>query len=178
MTRHHWLIAAIVLQLGVLALEYLGSVWPLWTGERGRLEIEPVDPRSMFRGNYARLGYSVASVDTSLFSGPSERLRKGEVVYVALEQEDESWRAAGIQLSKPASGVFLRGRLQHNWSADDSSFRVRYGIEAWFAPKVKAIEIEQATRRARSNNARAYAVVAVAGSGRAALARLDLPPEK
>jgi len=175
MTRHHWLIAAIVLQLGVLALEYLGSVWPLWTGERVRLEIEPVDPRSMFRGNYARLGYSVASVNTSLFSGPSERLRKGEVVYVVLEQEDESWRAGGIQLSKPVSGVFLRGRLQRNWSADQSSFGVRYGIEAWFAPRETAIEIEQATRRRQGEDARAFAEIAIASSGRAALVELDLP---
>ena len=36
--------AAIALQLSVLATEYLGSVWPLWTGERVRLEIVPVDP--------------------------------------------------------------------------------------------------------------------------------------
>ena len=27
MTRLHWLIAAIALQIGVLATEYLGSVW-------------------------------------------------------------------------------------------------------------------------------------------------------
>jgi uncharacterized membrane-anchored protein len=175
MNRRHWIHAAIVLQLGVLATEYLGSVWPIWTGERVRLEIEPVDPRSMFRGNYARLGYTIASVDTSLFSGPSERLRKGEVVYVVLEQADESWRAARIQLSKPASGVFLRGRLRDGWSADDSSFRVRYGIEAWFAPREKAIAIEQSTRRQQGEGARAFAEIAVASSGRAALVELDLP---
>ena len=175
MTRHHWLIAAIALQLGVLAMEYLGSIWPLWTGERVRLEIVPVDPRSMFRGNYARLDYTVANVDASLFSGPKERLRKGEVVYVVLEQRDESWRAAGIQLGKPESEVFPRGRLQRNWNADQSSFAVRYGIEAWFAPREKAIEIEQATRRQQGEGSRAFAEVAIASSGRAALVELDLP---
>jgi uncharacterized membrane-anchored protein len=94
---------------------------------------------------------------------------------VALEQGDESWRAGGIQLSKPASGVFLRGRLRQNWSADHSSFRVRYGIEAWFAPRETAIEIEQATRRRQEEGARAFAEVAIASSGRAALVELDLP---
>jgi uncharacterized membrane-anchored protein len=174
-THLHWIVAAIVLQLGVLATEYLGSVWPLWTGERVRLEIVPVDPRSMFRGNYARLNYTVANIDSSLFSGAEKRLRKGEVVYVVLEQQDETWRAAGIQLGKPDAEVFLRGRLQRNWNADQSSFAVRYGIEAWFAPRDKAIEIEQATRRQQGEGARAFAEVAVAASGRAALVELDLP---
>jgi uncharacterized membrane-anchored protein len=129
----------------------------------------------MFRGNYARLNYTVANIDSSLFSGAEKRLRKGEVVYVVLEQQDETWRAAGIQLGKPDAEVFLRGRLQRNWNADQSSFAVRYGIEAWFAPRDKAIEIEQATRRQQGEGARAFAEVAVAASGRAALVELDLP---
>jgi uncharacterized membrane-anchored protein len=176
MSRLHWLIAAVALQLGVLAMEFLGSVWPLWTGDEVRLEITPVDPRSMFRGNYARLAYTVATVESKLFEGPEKRLRKGEVVYVFLEQgEGEVWHATRVQLEQPLSGLFLRGRLTRTWPGTEQPLRVRYGIEAWFAPKAKALEIEQATRRRQGEDARAYAVVAVSGSGRAALARLDLP---
>ena len=176
MNRSHWLMVAVALQLGVLAMEYFGSVWPLWTGEEVRLEIAPVDPRSMFRGNYARLAYTVASVDASLFEGPTQTLRKGEVVYVFLEEgESGVWHATRVQLEQPLSGLFLRGRLTQTWPGTEQSLRVRYGIEAWFAPKEKALEIEQATRRRQGEDARAYAVVAVAGSGHAALARLDLP---
>ncbi len=176
MTRLHWLMAAIALQLGVLAMEYLGSVWPLWTGEEVRLEIVPLAPRSLFRGNYARLAYTVASVDSRLFEGPGKRLRKGEVVYVFLEEgEGQVWHATRVQLEPPLSGLFLRGRLTQTWPGNQQALRIRYGIEAWFAPKEKALEIEQATRRRQGEERRAYAVVAVAGSGRAALARLDLP---
>jgi len=176
MTRSHWLIAAIALQLGVLATEYLGSVWPLWTGEEVRLEIAPVDPRSMFRGNYARLAYTAATLDSKLFEGADKRLRKGEVVYVFLEEgEGKVWHATRIQREQPLSGLFLRGRLTQTWPGTEQPLRVRYGIEAWFAPKAKALEIEQAARRGQGEGARAYAVVAVSGSGRAALARLDLP---
>jgi uncharacterized membrane-anchored protein len=175
MTRLHWLMAAIALQLGVLATEYLGSVWPLWTGEEVRLEIVPVDPRSMFRGNYARLAYTVASVDSKLFEGSEEMLRKGEVVYVFVEEgEGEVWHATRVQLEEPLSGLFLRGRLSQTWQGTEQPLRVRYGIEAWFAPKAKALEIEEAAR-SRPGDERAYAVIAVSGSGRAALARLDLP---
>jgi uncharacterized membrane-anchored protein len=176
MTRLHWLMAAIVLQLGVLAMEYLGSVWPLWTGEEVRLEIAPVDPRSMFRGNYARLAYTVASVDAKLFEGSEEMLRKGEVVYVFVEEgEGEVWHATRVQLEQPLSGLFLRGRMIRAWSHDEQPLQIRYGIEAWFAPKEKALEIEAAARRSQGEGERAYAVIAVSGSGRAALARLDLP---
>jgi uncharacterized membrane-anchored protein len=175
MTRLHWLMAAIALQLGVLAMEYLGSVWPLWTGDEVRLEIAPVDPRSMFRGNYARLAYTVATIDSKLFEGSTKTLRKGEVVYVFLEEgEGEVWHATRVQLEEPLSGLFLRGRLTQTWPGTAQPLRIRYGIEAWFAPKEKALEIEQATRR-QGEGAHAYAVVAVAGSGRATLARLDLP---
>jgi len=176
MTRLHWLIAAIALQLGVLALEYLGSVWPLWTGEEVRLEIAPVDPRSLFRGNYARLAYTVGSVDSKLFEDPDRKLRKGEVVYVFVEEgEGEVWHATRVQLDEPLSGLFLRGRLIHAWSQNEQPLQIHYGIEAWFAPKAKALEIEAAARRRPGEEARAYAVVAVSDSGRAALARLDLP---
>ena len=176
MTRLHWLMAAIALQLGVLAMEYLGSVWPLWTGDEVRLEIAPVDPRSMFRGNYARLAYTVASVDAKLFEGSEEMLRKGEVVYVFVEEgEGEVWHATRVQLEQPLSGLFLRGRMIRAWSHDEQPLQIRYGIEAWFAPKEKALEIEAAARRSQGEGERAYAVIAVSGSGRAALARLDLP---
>ncbi|MEE8164731.1 MAG: GDYXXLXY domain-containing protein [Myxococcota bacterium] len=176
MTHLRWLMVAIALQLGVLAMEYLGSVWPLWTGEEVRLEIAPVDPRSLFRGNYARLAYTVASVESGLFEGPGKRLRKGEVVYVFLEEgENEVWHATRVQLEPPLSGLFLRGRLTQTWAGNTDPLRIRYGIEAWFAPKEKALEIERATRRRPGEEGRAYAIVSVAGSGRAALARLDLP---
>lgn len=176
MTRLHWLIAAVALQFAVLSMEYLGSVWPLWTGEEVRLQIAPVDPRSLFRGNYARLTYTVATVESKLFAGPKRTVRKGEVVYVFLEEaEDDVWHATRVQLEQPLSGLFLRGRLTQTWPGTEQPLRVRYGIEAWFAPKEKALAIEQAVRRRQGQEARAYAVVAVSRSGRAALARLDLP---
>ena len=176
MTRSHWLMAAVALQLGVLATEYLGSVWPLWTGEEVRLEIVPVDPRSMFRGNYARLAYTVATVDSKLFEGLDKKLRKGEIVYVLIEEgESEVWSATRVQLEEPLSGLFLRGRLTQTWPGTERPLRIRYGIEAWFASKAKALEIEQAARRRPGDEEHAYAVIAVSRSGRAALARLDLP---
>jgi uncharacterized membrane-anchored protein len=60
---------AIAFQIVVLAGEYLGAVYPLWTGQEIKLKIVPVDPRSLFRGNYARLGYSISTVDLKEWRG-------------------------------------------------------------------------------------------------------------
>ena len=62
-------------------------------------------------------------------------------------------------LEPPADGVFLRGRLTRN----HPPYRVRYGIEAFFAPKEKALPLEEDLRNG------GIAVLMVAGNGRTAL---------
>jgi uncharacterized membrane-anchored protein len=142
MKRTPWFALAILLQLGVLAGEYLSSVWPTWKGERVLLRVAPVDPRSWFSGHYARLDYDIASIPRELYGGAEPRLRAGEVVYVALERRDEWWQASALTLEPPEQGVFLRGRLEFPWFGE-ADLRVRYGIEAWFAPPEEAQAIER-----------------------------------
>ena len=188
MKRTHWLALAAGLQLVVLAGEYLGSVWPAWTGERVTLRVQPVDPRSWFSGNYARLDYEIAMIPETSYRGDERRLREGEVVYVQLEPDGESWRAASVGLEPPAEGRFLRGRLQYSWHGY-GDLRVRYGIEAWFAPKEEALAIEQSIAETGFRGGdfggmseepgeampprSVLAEVAVTSSGRAALVGLD-----
>jgi uncharacterized membrane-anchored protein len=188
MNRFVLLVLAAAFQLVVLAWEYLGSRWPEWTGERVTLAVRPVDPRSWFSGNYAELTYDVATLEPALYSGSDATLREGEVVYVALEKEGDVWQATRLTLDPPQSGTFLRGRLEQRWSSG-SAFRVRYGIEAWFAPKEKALAIERAVRQAGpawpgwfggdgtslepQSPVRAH--VAITASGKAGLLDLELP---
>lgn len=155
------LAAAILLQLGVLAGEYLGAVYPLWSGQEIRLKTRPVDPRSLFRGNYARLGYAISRIELD------EPARSGEVVYVSLRPgKDGLHEFAGASLQRPTEGVFLRGRLQHRpWRGEQTD--VLYGIEAWFAPKEKALELERKLRDG------AVAVIMVADNGRATLKAIE-----
>ena len=49
----------IAFQIFVLAGEYTNAVYPLWTGQEIKLKTVPVDPRSLFRVNYARLRYEI-----------------------------------------------------------------------------------------------------------------------
>lgn len=172
MKRRYLLFCAIALQVAVLGGEYLNSVWPAWTGRRITLDVVPVDPRSWFSGNYARLDYEVARLSSSLYRGPRGPLRKGEVVYVALEPAGEVWHAVAVFLEPPTSGTFLRGRLVISWHGE-SELWVRYGIEAWYAPKEVAEAIERSVFATREGEVPVRAEVAVTESGRAALVGLD-----
>ncbi len=157
------LLAVIIFQTCVLAGEYLGAVYPLWTGKAIKLRTQPIDPRSLFRGNYARLRYDIASIPSADFNHP-DRLRNGEVIYVTLKDESNGiYSYASVSLDKPANGVFIRGRIANDsWRHTALSYHVKYGIEAYFAPKQKAIALER-----KLGNA--LAVVMVADNGRATL---------
>lgn len=154
------LMAALGLQVAVMAGVFVGGVYPLWVGQEIRLETRPVDPRDLFRGNYARLGYDFSTVETP-------DLRPGEVVYLPLEKQPNEalWRGGEPQASEPETGLYLRGRVSGQpWSTGNT---VKYGIEALFAPKEKALQLERELRDG------AVAVVKVAANGRAALVAVE-----
>jgi uncharacterized membrane-anchored protein len=158
------LCAAIAFQLLVLTGMYVSAALPLWTGTEIKIKTIPVDPRSMFRGNYARLRYEISQLDTELFPDSSE-LRNGEVVFVTLKQGDkELYEYAAVTLDKPDSGIFLRGRIENrHYEEKVKYFRIKYGIEAFFAAKEKALQLESDLR------AGGIAVLMVSRGGKARL---------
>lgn len=158
------LIAAIALQFLVLTGMYVSAALPLWTGQEIRIKTVPVDPRSLFRGNYARLGYDISRLEAEQFPG-DESLRNGEVVYISLQPgADGLYQFAAASLEKPAAGVFLRGRVENRrYERQASFYRIKYGIEAFFAPKEKALQLEKELRDG------GVAVLMVADSGKARL---------
>lgn len=137
------LTATLVLQVAVLAVEYIGAMYPLWTGQEVRLKTVPVDPRSMFRGNYARLQYDISRIPTKDLV-VDRTLRYDEIVYVLLKPgADGVYGYAGASLVRPATGTYLRGRVQWpRWQRSGDTVQVKYGIEAFFAPKKKAMQLQ------------------------------------
>ena len=151
--------AAIALQVVVLAGMVASAAMPLWTGAEVRVATLPVDPRSLFRGNYARLDYAFGTLPEDALDGYRDP-RAGEVVYVSLEPGDEGLhRYAGASLERPADGLYLRGRIQRG----RPPYRVRFGIEAFFAPKERALRLEEELRDG------GVAVLRVSAGGRAAI---------
>ena len=158
------LIVVVIFQLLVLVVEYVGAVYPIYTGQEIRLKTTPIDPRSMFRGNYARLRYEIGEVSGEAINKVRVP-RNGEVVYVRLNAgEGGLYEFAGASLEKPADGVFIRGRIQDSSRRSKRpTYRVKYGIEALFAPKEKALDLEKRLRQS------AVARVMVADNGKATL---------
>ena len=157
------LLAVVLFQGVVLAGEYLNAVYPHWTGTEIRLKTVPVDPRSLFRGNYARLRYDISTLPRKLYKG-QQALRENELLYVSLVENKEGlFEASEIMLQKPDSGLFIRGRLERRlWTRSDD-VRLRYGIEAFFAQKQDALALEKELRKG------GVAVVMVAKNGKVAL---------
>lgn len=153
------LAAAIVLQFFVLTGMVVKAAMPLYTGTEIRVRTLPVDPRSLFRGNYARLNYEFSRLpDDALRDAPF--VRAGEVVYVSLTPgADGLYEYAGASLEKPTGGLYLRGRVVNHYVP----YRVRFGIEAFFAPKKKALQLESDLRDG------GVALLMISGSGRVAL---------
>ena len=156
------LLIAVLFQLLVLIGMVGLSAMPLWTGHEVKVKTIPVDPRSMFRGNYARLRYELSEVE---IEHSNKKIRNGEVVYVSLLQaEGGLYEFSQASLVKPQEGVFLRGRIQtHRYSNNQQPFQVKYGIEAFFAPKDKALALEDDLRDG------GVAVLMVSASGKARL---------
>lgn len=152
--------AAITLQILVLVGMVGVAALPLLTGTEIHVRTQPIDPRDLFRGNYARLGYEFSMIDATEL--PSEPVvRAGEVVYITLQQTDDRLHEfASASLQKPESGIFLRGRVEYSTG---EQFSVLYGIEAYFAPFEEALELERELRD------RAVATLAVSAGGRARL---------
>ena len=157
-------------QLVILVAEYLSSVYPLWTGKPAVLEIVPLDPRSLFRGNYVHLDYDIAILDERVID-ETLHLKTGAVAYVHLTERNGIFRAINVTAEAPEEGIYIRGRVQHFYREDQTvSLFMNYEIEAYFSPREKALAIEEKFREGQEDDsAMAYAQVWIASSGRAAL---------
>jgi uncharacterized membrane-anchored protein len=168
--------AVAAIQTIVLGSMVFDRVRLLKTGREIVLPIVPVDPRSLFRGDYVRLSYDVTRVPGSLLT---ERFAQGDPVYVTIEKSDDgSWRA--VKAARTHDGaddpkrVVLKGWLQNDWSgpvpaSPDRAAFVRYGIESYFVPEGTGLELEQLAREKKL-----AAAVAVDRKGNAAIKGLSV----
>lgn len=153
------LIAVIqALLLGVAVWEPLSA---RLTGTQITLRAATVDPLDVFRGAYVDLSYP----DLPGQPGAEVELHpEGEVArgtaYVPLTRRGEVWVGGTITRTRPAEGLYL--------ACDDSSWRLRCGIESWFLPQAEAARIGELL-----SDGSAIATVRVDSGGRAALMSVE-----
>lgn len=121
------------------------------------LETAPVDPRDLLRGHYLTLRYAVSQVKTG-----GESWRRGQTVYVPLNQVGDVWQAKGVQAQPPQEGLFLRGKVE--WQ-NGPNVILNYGIERYY--------LSQDTAKGQNNMAKLRARVLVSKGGKAYLQSVE-----
>jgi uncharacterized membrane-anchored protein len=74
------------------------KVFTLKTGVRVLLEVLPVDPRSLFRGEYVDLRYKISTIEFS----EDKRFRRNQIIYVILEKKGRFWEAVDATKERPS----------------------------------------------------------------------------
>ncbi|MEQ8825347.1 MAG: GDYXXLXY domain-containing protein [Filomicrobium sp.] len=169
-----WVAALIVagLQTSALAYMVLNRANLIAEGREIVLDVRPVDPRSLFRGDYVILGYgNISRLDKELLKDIGKR-RDSMQVFVTLKKGDEGWQPTSVTKRYPANvaadEVVLNGRLPNRFA-----HRVTYGIEAFFVPEGEGKELEKLIRAGQLK-----AIVAVGSDGTAALKGLEVEGER
>lgn len=164
--RHIWhkktllILVIVALQFGFLAYQTTSSERLLTTGTSIKLEITPIDPRSMLQGDYVTLNYRISTIPE------------------AFEEELDSYGGLSkikVVLSIDERGVYVFNRLYRAGeeigdkeiivNGKTSGWRlIYYGIETYFVPEGTGLEVER--------NAR-FAYVRVSADGDVVLEKLS-----
>lgn len=175
--RGSW--AAIVIVAGIQSLALAYMVWDrvslIANGREITLDVTPVDPRSLFRGDYVILNYrAIGQLDGALLSAvPQER----QPLFVTLRQDTSgAWNpiaASGVRPDYPAAGdVILKGRVRDVWQGSGNEppkVRMHYGIESYFVPEGTGAELEK-----RIGEGDLKVILAVGASGESAIKGLEI----
>lgn len=155
----------VVLILAVQITALLGMIgmkqWTLNHGTPVILETAPIDPRSLFSGDYVRLNYTISSLSLEQLGGDRE-FRRHDTVYLVLQAAEPYARPLSVHRQMPqlASGqVALKGEVEYvsdtRWNAQTrkldpaKSLSVHYGIENYYVTEGTGLELERPADNAR-----------------------------
>lgn len=152
-----WRITLIVLLQSVALIAMVGiKQYTLATGVPVVIKTKPIDPRSLFRGDYVRLNYSISVLSLAELAGDKHFVR-GDTVYVVLHKQGEYWEALSVhhQMPKVASDqVVIKGEVKYAYGtgytrqgqptpAATTRINVKYGVENYFVPERQGRELER-----------------------------------
>lgn len=155
MPRRFVLVAALavaLVQIGVLSWMIAGRAAILRDGAEIVLAVEPVDPRSLLRGDYVRLAYNISRVPRTLFAHPppeADRHLRREVRVRLKPGADGVWQPVlaghGEVLEPPpgAGEVDIAGWSETRWTDTGPEVSVDYGIERFYVPEGEGRAIEE-----------------------------------
>jgi uncharacterized membrane-anchored protein len=143
-------VAVIVIQV-VFLLGLVGYRESILIGGRTAvLETVPVDPRDLFKGEYVTLRYEISTLGQTGNTPGAKSYRlygnfnEGDTAYVTLTTVGSSNPySTAVQAGEPHedADLFIKGRVT---SSKGGTITVDYGIEQYFIPEGRGLEIEQA----------------------------------
>lgn len=154
------LLPIILLQFALVGYQVWTSETILAEGKTVKLELAPIDPRSLLQGDYVTLRYTISTLDQGDFYS-------GDKIRVVLRGQ-----ADGVY---SYSGFYeIKGQWNRTYEPDSSDViingstigdsQVEYGIESYFVPEGTGLEVER--------NAK-YATVKIGEKGDAILENLS-----
>lgn len=149
------IIIVLAIQTVALAVMVGNKQYTLNTGAQILLETMPVDPRSLFRGDYVRLNYTISTLDLDELEG-EDQFNRHDSVYVTLKQGDIYHEPVAVWHQFPeveAAQLVIKGEVKYinkqQWNSDLDRYEpvtilsVRYGIENYFVPEGEGLILER-----------------------------------
>lgn len=112
-----------LIQSAVLCWMIYDRVSLIGSGREIVLDTVPVDPRSLFRGDYVILNYGISRLDTRKLGG-DDSFERGDTVYVTLlKDESDLWQGKAIGRTSPETvagdEIVMRGRVTYSGASKD-----------------------------------------------------------
>ncbi len=156
------ILIVIILQFGFLGYQTASSERLLTTGSVVKLELQPLDPRSLLQGDYVQLRYTISELPKAVSEDLDDRGIEGRVEIVLARNDQGIHEFDRIYTSGETLGadeIVINGKKEsYYWN------QITYGIENYFIPEGTGLEVEQ--------NAH-FAYVRIGSNGNAMLERLS-----
>lgn len=162
--KKKWLFLIILLlQITLLTTMIFSNYLVISQGDRIILQVEPVDPRSLFQGDYVHLNYAFSTLDLSTLNNDVniDNVNCQDDIYLVFNKQEEV--SAPIFATQDKNLVedtlYIKGKIRYVSSAtlplnkhenipqQGPLLYVDWNIENYFVPEGKGKEIEEQIRK-------------------------------
>ncbi|MTI44467.1 putative membrane-anchored protein [Roseibium hamelinense] len=152
-----------VIQLALIGVPLADRLEVQFSGQEVTLDLVPIDPRDLLRGDYVIINLSITTLPKDLAN--TETLSPGDAVFVQLKADDDGVYSAQSMSRSPAGEGTpeIEGKVT---GTSGDAYRIDYGIDAFFLPEGTGKQIETL------DTERVKLVIALAPDGRSLPLRL------